>query len=140
VTGDRNKGKIMAAKSISKKAALAEIVRDVQFLGELREKMGSLKASERLVGERLEAAMLSMGVDRAQSAEFAAQLAESTRLVVEAGALRAELGDEARFIECVRVDITAARRVIGERLEAIGQTTRTVSLRVSRRPDLAKTG
>lgn len=111
-----------------------KLIRDVQTLGRLREQMGRLKTSERELSATVRGLMEAGKLTAAESADYAARLAETRRLKIDARTFKRQVGAKA-FLDCVRVDVTTARRhLTTERLERIGDIETSVKLQVSRRP------
>lgn len=103
----------------------------IEQLGELRSQLAQLQAAERQLSADVRDAMLAADVDAAESDTYVAQLARQSRLTVEPAKLLKLVGQKA-LLECVRVDLKAARRFCGEQeLEKIACPTERVILRIS---------
>lgn len=108
-----------------------QLATKIEELGELRSQLAQLQAAERQLSADVRDRMVSEGLDVVESKTYIAQLARQSRLTVEPAKLLKLVGQKA-LLECVRVDLKAARRFCGEQeLEKIGCPSERVILRIS---------
>ena len=114
--------------------AKTKLKKCVQQLGELRAQMTDLKSAERALSDEITEAMTGAKIATIESADYVAQLAEKSRLVLDVKKFRRKAGEKV-FLECAKVDMKVARRHFDDKaLEKLGEVKPSVQLRISRRP------
>lgn len=109
----------------------------IDRLGEIRARLHALKLNEKALTETVRDRLTRRKRPEADGARYHAEVIEAARLSVDLKALKGLAGR--RILECVRPDVTAARKVLGaEAVEAIATTTTTQQVRVTERAVAAR--
>lgn len=113
----------------AKKVSKRELAGRISRLGKLRAELSTVHAAERQLTASVKAGMEANRVDQAAGNGFIATLATIESLTLDVAKFRAKAGPK-KFLQCVKVDVKAARGFFGDKeLAKLGAVT--VSKRVN---------
>lgn len=119
------------AKPKTKKVSNRELAGRITRLGKLRQEKASVAAAERQLTDSVREAMEAKRLDEAKGNGFIATLATVSSLTVNVAKFRAKAGPT-KFLQCVRVDVKAARGFFDDKtLAKLGTVAKSKQVRIS---------
>ena len=124
----------MTVATKAQKIGPRKLVALVEQLGELRERVAAIKASERELTELVTDAMVAARIAVVESKTYIVNRGEKRRYALDLSHVRSRLRGT-KLWDCLRVDVTSARRHLGiDLVKRLADVQKTPELRVSRRP------
>ena len=109
------------------------IEKQVQRLGELRQRRQEIEAEEQRLVRAVRGQMAEHGMSAVHSDEYEARLVAQQRLAVNPAAFQGAVTKK-QFLEAANISVTTAREILGDRkLRKISEVTETVQLRIAAR-------